>query len=89
MTHDQLASEIAADKVIQSRHISLVESVVNVAIGYGVSLASQLVIFPIVGIHIALTTNLWIGFWFTLISIVRSFLVRRMFNYFSERRILC
>lgn len=64
----------------QSRVASLAESVMNVLIGYGVALASQLVIFPMFGIHLPLSDNLAIGAWFTLISLVRSYAIRRWFN---------
>lgn len=64
----------------QSRVASLAESVMNVLIGYGVALTSQLVIFPMFGIHLPLSDNLAIGAWFTLISLVRSYAIRRWFN---------
>ena len=64
----------------QTRLGSLAESALNVVIGYGVALISQLVVFPMVGIHIPLHTNFVIGFWFTLISLVRSYIIRRWFN---------
>jgi len=64
----------------QTRLQSLIESIMNIAIGYGVALASQLALFPAFGIHIPLSTNLWIGAWFTLISLVRSYIIRRWFN---------
>ena len=64
----------------QSRVASLAESVMNVLIGYGVALASQLVIFPMFGIHLPLSDNLAIGAWFTLISLDRSYAIRRWFN---------
>lgn len=64
----------------QSRVASLAESVMNVLIGYGVALASQIVIFPMFGIHLPLSDNLAIGAWFTLISLVRSYAIRRWFN---------
>jgi len=44
-------------------------------------LASQLVIYPCFGIHVPFRTNLWIGLWFTLVSLVRSYLVRRFYNW--------
>ncbi|MDQ5907179.1 MAG: hypothetical protein QG660_215 [Pseudomonadota bacterium] len=53
----------------------------NVAIGYGVALASQILIFPFFGIHISLSDNLLIGAFFTVISIIRGYLVRRLFNH--------
>lgn len=64
----------------QTRTGSLVESLMNTAIGYGVALVSQIAIFPLFGIHVPLRTNLGIGAWFTLISVVRSYIVRRWFN---------
>ena len=64
----------------QTRLQSLIESVMNIAIGYLVALGSQLLIFPMFDIHVSLTTNMWIGAWFTLISLVRSYVIRRWFN---------
>jgi hypothetical protein len=65
---------------MQSRIQSFIESVANVAIGFLVALASQLIIFPVFDIHIPLSENLAIGAFFTVISIVRSYVVRRIFN---------
>jgi hypothetical protein len=56
------------------------EAWANVAIGYGVALISQLVVFPFFGIHVPISANIQIGLWFTLISLVRSFALRRAFN---------
>lgn len=64
----------------QTRIESLLESIVNIVIGYVVALISQIVVFPAVGIEVSITTNLVIGFWFTLISLVRSYVIRRWFN---------
>ena len=65
---------------MQSRRASMIEAVANVAIGYFVAILSQLVVFPLFGIHIPLSANLWIGAWFTVISLVRSYALRRWFN---------
>lgn len=64
----------------QTRLGSLIEALMNIVIGYGVALLSQLAIFPMFNIHIPLSTNLWIGVWFTLISLIRSYIIRRWFN---------
>lgn len=64
----------------QSKLESLVETLINTAIGYFVALLSQLVVFPLVGIHVPLSTNLEIGAWFTLISVLRGYVIRRWFN---------
>lgn len=65
---------------MQTRVMSAIESCANVAVGYGVALASQLVVFPLFDIHVPFSTNLWIGAWFTVISLVRSYVLRRWFN---------
>ena len=64
----------------QTRLQSAIESAANVAIGYGVAIASQLAIFPLFGIHLPLADNLLIGVYFTIISLARSYAVRRWFN---------
>jgi hypothetical protein len=69
----------------QSRLHSAIESVANVAVGCGVALMSQLLIFPLYGIHIPLSSNIAIGIWFTVISLCRSYAIRRWFNGFKVR----
>lgn len=64
----------------QSKKGSLIESLINIAIGCGVALLSQVVIFPQYGIHVPLRTDVQIMLWFTLISLVRSYWLRRLFN---------
>ena len=68
------------DGMNQTRLESLLESIVNILIGYGVALLSQILIFPLFGIIASLSTNLWIGAWFTVISLIRSYIIRRWFN---------
>jgi len=65
---------------MQLKRHSLLESIINVLVGYGIALLSQIILFPFFGIYIPLKTNLWIGFWFTIISIIRSYILRRIFN---------
>jgi len=64
----------------QTKIGSLIESLMNIAIGYSVAIISQILVFPMFDIHVPLSTNLWIGAWFTLISLVRSYVIRRWFN---------
>lgn len=64
----------------QSRVLSAIEACANVAVGYVVALLSQLLVFPLFGIHIPFSSNLAIGAWFTVISLVRSYVLRRWFN---------
>lgn len=69
----------------QSKKHSFLESIVNVAIGYGIAILSQIAIFPLFGIHIPLRDNLLIGVIFTIVSIVRSYALRRAFNWWHVR----
>lgn len=64
----------------QSRLSSLLESCLNILIGYLIAVGGQLLIFPLFSIHIPLHDNLLIGGCFTGISLVRSYLIRRWFN---------
>ena len=64
----------------QSRLMSMVEAVTNVAVGYGLAVVTQILIFPIFGLHTTLAQNLQMGLLFTGVSIIRSFLLRRLFE---------
>lgn len=66
----------------QTKKQSAVESVANVAIGYGVSLVANATILPLFGIAISLSDNISIGAIYTAISIARSYCVRRAFNHY-------
>jgi hypothetical protein len=64
----------------QSRVGSMVESIANVVIGYGIAVGAQVVIFPLFGVHLPLHDNLAIGALFTVVSLVRSYCLRRLFR---------
>ena len=63
----------------QSRIMSLVEAVANVIAGYGVAVVTQILIFPIFGLHTTLAQNMKMDAVFTVVSIARSFALRRFF----------
>jgi hypothetical protein len=65
---------------MQSRLGSFLESLANVVLGYGIAVGAQILIFPLFGVVIPLSSNLAIGIIFTLVSLVRSYLLRRLFN---------
>jgi 3-deoxy-D-arabino-heptulosonate 7-phosphate (DAHP) synthase len=70
----------AGSASLQSRLVSLVESTANVAGGYGVAVVTQILIFPIYGLHATLAQNLKMGAAFTVVSIARSYILRRQFE---------
>lgn len=66
----------------QSRLMSFVEAISNVVLGYGVAVVTQILIMPIFGLHTTLAQNLKMGVVFTIVSIARSFALRRVFERF-------
>ena len=64
----------------QSRLMSMVEAITNVVVGYGVAVVTQILIFPIFGLQTTLGQNLAMGGIFTGVSMVRSYLLRRLFE---------
>ena len=66
--------------VMQTKKYSLIESITNTLVGFIVSLLIQLIIYPTMGIPVTFTQNIVITFIFTIASILRGYIVRRMFN---------
>lgn len=69
----------------QSKRASLIEAFANIAIGYIVAIMAQAAIFPLFGIYASTTDHLLIGLLFTVVSLVRSYALRRLFNWFMVR----
>ena len=64
----------------QSRAGSLVEATTNVVVGYLLALATQALVFPLVGITTTLAQDSLIAGVFTLVSLARSYALRRAFE---------
>jgi hypothetical protein len=64
----------------QSRMMSLVEAVANVAVGLVLAVVAQIIVFPILGLQASLGQNLKLALVFTTVSIVRGFALRRLFE---------
>ena len=64
----------------QSRLMSLVEAMTNVVIGYALAVWVQILVFPLFGLQATLRQSLGIGAVFTLVSLVRGYLLRRAFE---------
>ena len=60
--------------------MSLVESTTNVIVGYVLAIATQIVVFPWFGIEAALHEHLAIGLAFVGVSLLRSYVLRRLFE---------
>lgn len=64
----------------QSKLGSLYEACINVAIGFGINYVANLLILPMFGFHISLLGNLYMGLIYTVISVARSYVIRRWFD---------
>jgi len=64
----------------QTKHKSLVESIVQTIIGLGTSILIQVILYPIMGIPVTFAQNIIITLVFFFVSIIRGYLVRRYFN---------
>lgn len=65
---------------MQTKKHSLIEACSNTAIGFVISYASTFLIFPLVGLQSSSGKNLLITIFFTVISILRGYFIRRYFN---------
>jgi hypothetical protein len=64
----------------QTRLGSFIEAWANIFIGLGINILGQLLIYPVFGIHVTIRTNLGIAALFTIVSLARSYILRRWFN---------
>lgn len=64
----------------QSRKHSFIEVLASTAVGYAVALISQIIIFPLYGLETHFVEDAQIAGIFTIISIIRSYIFRRIFN---------
>lgn len=65
----------------QSRKASFAETCLSTAIGYVIAVTTQAIVFPWFGLDVPLSHNLLIGVIFTVVSIARSYGVRRLFEH--------
>jgi hypothetical protein len=66
--------------VSQSRAHSLFESVANTAIGFALSMLAVAYVFPLFGIAMSLGENFTATSIMTVVSIARTYAIRRAFN---------
>lgn len=64
----------------QTRKHSALEAITNVVVGYGVAVAATQAILPLFGIPVRFDQNLAISALFTVVSLIRSYVLRRLFN---------
>ena len=70
---------------MQSRKHSLLEALLNTASGFITSLITQWLVFPWFNFTPSLRENITITAIFTIVSIVRSYAWRRLFNHLQAK----
>jgi acetyltransferase-like isoleucine patch superfamily enzyme len=70
---------------MQSKRKSAFEATTNVAIGYLVSVLANVLILPLFGYNVTIGDGFAIGLAFTVVSLVRSYVLRRIFNRLDRR----
>lgn len=66
--------------------MSFVESLINIVVGFGLSCAAQAIFLPMLGVPIPWHVNLIFAVIMTVISIARSYGLRRLFEALHIRR---
>ena len=64
----------------QTRLGSWLEAWANIAVGFAINWAANMIVLPWFGFHVTASTAFHIGLVFTVISLVRSYVLRRVFN---------
>ena len=70
---------------LQTRGMPLIEAAANVVAGYGLAVGGPLLIFRLVGVETTLRQSLQIGALFTLLSVLRSYAIRRLFEHLGAQ----
>ena len=65
---------------MQTKKQSMIESLTSTTIGIIIGIVLNLTILPIFGYPVSLSDSLWISVIFTIVSIIRSYVIRRFFN---------
>lgn len=69
----------------QTRLGSFAEAWFNVAVGFGINYLGNIFILPLFGLEVGYDTAFYIGVIFTVISVARSYILRRIMNSYKAR----
>ena len=70
---------------MQSKRESMIETLTSVFVGWLIGVILNLTILPLFNYNITVVDSLWVSLIFTVISVVRGYLIRRFFN-LKERK---
>jgi hypothetical protein len=70
----------------QSKKMSVLEQFANIGVGMIIALITQIITFPLFGLEVTFGNNLAILGIFTVVSFIRGYCFRRVFNWLEMRR---
>ncbi len=65
---------------MQSKRQSLIETLTSVFVGWLIGVILNLTILPLFDYNITVVDSLWVSLIFTVVSVIRGYVVRRIFN---------
>jgi hypothetical protein len=71
---------------MQTKKQSFIESLTNTLVGFLFSFASTFLIFPLMGMQGSVGKNFVITIFFTVVSVLRGYVIRR---YFNKKQSIC
>ena len=66
--------------LMQSKKDSLIESLTSTTIGWLIGVILNLTILPLFDYNITVIDSLWVSLIFTVVSVIRGYVIRRWFN---------
>lgn len=72
----------------QTRRASLIEVGSNYAFGFCIAWLTAAIVLPLFGFNSSTSDNFWITVIFTIVSLIRSYIVRRLFNHLHKKGVL-
>ena len=65
---------------MQTKRQSLIETLTSVFVGWLIGVILNLTILPLFDYNITVIDSLWVSLIFTVVSVIRGYLIRRYFN---------
>ena len=70
---------------MQTKSQSFFEATINILVGYGIATLANWIVIPWFGYNVSFAESAGIGFFLTFISLTRSYLLRRFFNWYHTK----
>ena len=65
---------------MQSKKESLIETLTSVFVGWLIGVILNMLVLPLFDYNITVVDSLWVSLIFTVVSVIRGYVIRRFFN---------